>query len=118
MIKEIFFANPNVKRYAFFMLFFQMGMAISLASMPIYFKNENAISAYGMAYSVMAVTGAFSFVYGMFVDKIGFAKALLFALLLYALALSMRVFTHPVVAVMTAIIAGVGASTAILANRS
>lgn len=100
------------------MLFFQMGMAISLASMPIYFKNENAISAYGMAYSVMAVTGAFSFVYGMFVDKIGFAKALLFALLLYALALSMRVFTHPVIAVMTAIIAGVGASTAILANRS
>lgn len=118
MVKEIFFANPNVKRYAFFMLFFQMGMAISLASMPIYFKNENAISAYGMAYSVMAVTGAFSFVYGMFVDKIGFAKALLFALLLYALALSMRVFTHPVIAVMTAIIAGVGASTAILANRS
>lgn len=45
MVKEIFFANPNVKRYAFFMLFFQMGMAISLASMPIYFKNENAISA-------------------------------------------------------------------------
>lgn len=118
MIKEIFFANPNVKQYAFFILLFQMGMAISLASMPIYFKNENAISAYGMAYSVMAVTGAFSFIYGMFVDKIGFAKALLIALLLYATALSMRVFTHPVIAVMTAIMAGIGASTAILANRS
>lgn len=113
-----YFTNPDVRRYALFTLLFQMGMAISLASMPIYFKNENAISAYGMAYSVMAVTGAFSFIYGMFVDKIGFAKALLFALLLYAIALSMRVFTHPVIAVMTAIMAGIGASTAILANRS
>lgn len=118
MIKGIFFANSNVKRYAFFMLFFQMGMAVSLASMPIYFKNENAISVYGVAYSVMALTGAFSFIYGMFVDRIGFVRALLFALLLYATALSMRVVTHPVIAVMTAIMAGIGASTAILANRS
>lgn len=118
MIKNNFFATPNLTRYTLFTLLFQIGMAVSLAAMPIYFKNENAISAYGMAYSVMAVTGAFSFIYGLFVDRIGFAKALVIGIVLYGVALSLRVFTHPVIAVMTAIMAGIGASTAILANRS
>lgn len=118
MIKNNFFATPNLTRYTLFTLLFQIGMAVSLAAMPLYFKNENAISAYGMAYSVMAVTGVFSFVYGLFVDRIGFAKALVIAIILYGIALSMRVFTHPIIAIMTAIMAGIGASTAILANRS
>lgn len=117
MIREIV-ASPNLRQYALFTLCFQAGMSISLAAMPIYFKNENAIAAYGMAYSVMALTGAFSFVYGLFVDRIGFVRALVFGVLLYAIALSMRVFTHPIIAVMTAIMAGMGASTALLANRS
>lgn len=118
MIKNNFFATPNLTRYTLFTLLFQIGMAVSLAAMPLYFKNENAISAYGMAYSVMAVTGAFSFISGLFVDRIGFAKALVIAIILYGIALSMRVFTHPIIAIMTAIMAGIGASTAILANRS
>lgn len=118
MIRDGFFATPNLSRYTLFTLFFQMGMAVSLAAMPIYFKNENALSAYGMAYSAMAITGAFSFVWGVFVDRIGFVRAIIFGVALYGIALSMRVFTHPVMAVMTAIMAGVGASVAILANRS
>ncbi|MDO4441184.1 MAG: MFS transporter [Moraxella sp.] len=117
MLKN-FFATPNISCYTLFTLLFQMGMAVSLAAMPIYFKQEDAISAYGMAYSVMAITGAFSFIYGVFIDRIGFAKALMFGVLLYAIALSMRIFTHPMMAVMTAIMAGIGASVAILANRS
>lgn len=117
-IKDNFFATPSLARYTLFTLLFQTGMAVSLAAMPVYFRNENAISAYGMAYSAMAITGAFSFVYGWFVDKIGFAKALIFGVLLYGLALSLRIITHPIVAVMVAIMAGVGASVAILANRS
>ncbi|UNU73260.1 MFS transporter [Moraxella nasovis] len=118
MIKDNFFGSPNISRYTLFTLLFQMGMAISLAAMPIYFKNENAVSAYGVAYSVMAITGAFSFVYGLFVDRIGFSKALLFGVMLYGVALCMRVFTNPIIAVITAIMAGLGASVAILANRS
>lgn len=118
MFKDRLLTNTQLSRYVVFTLLFQMGMAISLASMPIYFKHENAIPAYGVAYAVMAITGAFSFIYGMVVDRIGFAKALLFGVLLYAVALSMRVFTHPVIAIVTAVMAGVGASTAILANRS
>lgn len=118
MINAIFSSHASLKWYAFFTLFFQMGMAVSLAAMPLYFKHENALAAYGMAYSVMAVTGAFSFAYGLFVDRIGFAKALMFGLLLYAFALSMRVFTSPMIAIMTAIMAGVGASTALLAKRA
>lgn len=118
MIKDNFFANHALSRYTLFTLLFQMGMAISLAAMPIYFKNQNAVATYGVAYSVMAVTGAFSFIYGFFVDKIGFAKGLILGTLLYGIALSMRVFTTPLIAVMTAVMAGIGASIAILANRS
>lgn len=36
-----------------------MAMTLSSMAMPIYFKNHNAISAYGLAYSVMAMTGHF-----------------------------------------------------------
>lgn len=117
MLKH-FFATPAITRYSAFSLCFQMGMAISLAAMPVYFKQQDAVSVYGSAYAVMAVAGAFSFVYGFLIDKIGFARALLFGALLYAIALSMRVFTEPVIAIITAIMAGAGASTAMLANRS
>lgn len=118
MLKQHFFATPAIARYSTFSLYFQMGMAISLAAMPVYFKQQDAVSVYGSAYAVMAVAGAFSFVYGFLIDRIGFAKALLFGALLYAIALSMRIFTEPVIAIITAIMAGAGASTAMLANRS
>lgn len=118
MIKQYFFANTHLSRYTLFTLLFQGGMALSLAAMPLYFKNQNAVSAYGMAYSAMAITGALSFVYGVFVDKIGFARALFIGAILYAIALSMRLLTTPILAVMTAVMAGIGASLTILANRS
>ncbi|OOS05147.1 hypothetical protein [Moraxella cuniculi] len=115
--KAKLFATPAVSRYTYYTLSFQAGMAISLAAMPVYFKNENALAAYGMAYSAMAITGAFSFVYGMMVAKVHFSLALLFGSMLYALALALRIFTTPIVAVMTAVLAGVGASVALLAGR-
>lgn len=92
-------------------------MAISLAAMPVYFKNENALATYGMAYSAMAITGTFSFLYGMAISKVRFALAVLIGSVLYALALALRIFTTPMVAVMTAVLAGVGASVALLAGR-
>lgn len=104
--------------YYIVIFLYQLGMTLSTTAMPIYFKNENAVSVYGVAYSVMAISGAFSFVYGIWVDKIGFIKALWFGIFVYGIALLCRTITTPAIAIMIAIIAGIGASTAGIAIRN
>ncbi len=108
----------NTQTFYRFVFMFQLAMALSITAMPLYFKAQNAISAYGMAYSAMAITGGFSFIYGQWVDKLGYAKALIIGTLLYAIALMLRLITHPVIAVMVAILAGIGACMALLAIQN
>lgn len=108
----------DTQRYCLFVFLYQFGMTLSTTAMPIYFKNENAVSVYGIAYSVMAISGAFSFIYGIWVDKMGFFKALWFGALVYGIALLCRTITTPAIAIMIAILAGMGASTAGIAIRN
>lgn len=110
--------DTNTRHYYRFVFLFQLAMALSITAMPLYFKAQNAISAYGMAYSAMAITGGFSFIYGQWVDKLGYAKALIIGTLLYAIALMLRLITHPVIAVMVAILAGIGACMALLSIQN
>lgn len=104
--------------YYRFVFTFQLAMALSITAMPLYFKSQNAVSVYGMAYSAMAITGGFSFIYGQWVDRLGYAKALIIGTSLYAIALMLRLITHPVIAVMVAILAGIGACMALLSIQN
>lgn len=104
--------------YYRFVFTFQLAMALSITAMPLYFKSQNAVSVYGMAYSAMAITGGFSFIYGQWVDKLGYAKALIIGTLLYAIALMLRLITHPVIAVMVVVLAGIGACMALLSIQN
>lgn len=108
----------NLFRYHTLAFLYFMAMTLSLTAMPIYFKNHNAISAYGLAYSVMAMTGAFSFIYGLLVDKVGYLKMLIFSILLYAIALGLRIFADTYMAIIVAIMAGIGASTGAICIKS
>lgn len=108
----------NLFRYHTLAFLYFMAMTLSLTVMPIYFKNHHAISAYGLAYSVMAITGAFSFIYGLWVDKFGYLKMLIFSILIYGVALGLRVFTDTYIAIVVAIMAGIGASTGAICIRS
>lgn len=108
----------NLFRYHTLAFLYFMAMTLSLTVMPIYFKNHHAISAYGLAYSVMAITGAFSFIYGLWVDKFGYLKMLIFSILVYGVALGLRVFTDTYIAIVVAMMAGIGASTGAICIRS
>lgn len=105
-------------RYHALAFLYFMAMTLSSTVMPIYFKNHQAISAYGMAYSVMAMTGAFSFIYGLWVDKVGYHKMLAISIFIYAISLALRVITDTPIAIMVAIMAGIGASIGAICIRS
>lgn len=57
-------SNNFSKSFTYFNLFFYMGMVISYTVMPLYFKEENSIVAYGFAYSSMALAGLYPYFMG------------------------------------------------------
>lgn len=105
-------------RYHALAFLYFMAMTLSSTAMPIYFKNHDAVSAYGLAYSSMAMTGALAFLLGIWVDKVGYAKMLILAIFIYGTALLFRVVTDVHVAVVVAIIAGIGANIGAICIRS
>lgn len=109
---------PSMLRYYTLTFLYFMAMTLSSTAMPIYFKNHQAVSAYGIAYSVMAITGAFSFIYGLWVDKVGYHKMLAISIFIYAISLALRVITDTPIAIMVAIMGGIGASIGAICIRS
>lgn len=109
--------NKEARKLLVFHLLFFGGMSISKIAHPLWFDQNNALVSYGFSYSAMAIVGAFSFIQGYFSIKIGIRKTVIAGLLLYSLGMFLRIFTTPSLAIIAGVIAGIGASTAIVCIR-
>ena len=103
-------SNNFSKSFTYFNLFFYMGMVISYTVMPLYFKEENSIVAYGFAYSSMALAGALSLFYGKLIDKYDWKKTIIIGTLIYGFAIFGRLLTDVYSSIFFGFMAGLGAS--------
>lgn len=111
-------SNNFSKSFTYFNLFFYMGMVISYTVMPLYFKEENSIVAYGFAYSSMALAGALSLFYGKLIDKYDWKKTIIIGTLIYGFAIFGRLLTDVYSSIFFGFMAGLGASVVLLSIRS
>lgn len=102
---------------AVFSALFAAGMWMSKVAHPLYFEDEGAMTAFGVGYAVMAVAGGFSFLWGSIADRLGGLIAARIGIVLYAVGLAGRLWTDIVPVVVFSAIAGIGASTVLVAIR-
>lgn len=114
---KILIDNREARNLLVFHFLFFGGMSISKIAHPLWFDQNNALVSYGLSYSAMAIVGAFSFIQGYFSIKIGIRKTVIAGLILYSLGMFLRIFTTPSLAIIAGVIAGIGASTAIVCIR-
>lgn len=114
---KILVDNSEARKLLVFHFLFFGGMSISKIAHPLWFDQNNALVSYGFSYSAMAIVGAFSFIQGYFSIKIGIRKTVIAGLILYSLGMFLRIFTTPSLAIIAGVIAGIGASTAIVCIR-
>ncbi len=93
-------------------------MWMSKTIQPLYWNIEGKLSLFSASYVAMAVAGTFSMIYASMIRKAGIRNALLLGYLFYGAGLILR--AYPVnfsVAVLTGVIAGIGASVTGLALK-
>lgn len=100
-----------------FSALFAAGMWMSKIAQPLHFEQEGALVAFGAGYAAMAVAGGFSFALGALADRIGGLVAVRLGALAYAAGIAGRVFTDLVPAIGFSVLAGVGASLALVGIR-
>lgn len=86
---------------------------------PLWFKENDTLYIFGFAYSIMALTGIFSFAFGAFAERIGISKSMRWGCILYSIALFLRIYPHSfILAAISGVLGGVGAGTTIVCMRS
>lgn len=100
-----------------FTVLFAGGMWMSKVAQPLYFEQSGALITFGVGYAVMAVVGGFSFVWGALADRLGGLNAVRIGAAIYCVGIAGRLLTDVVPVVIFAVIAGVGASLALVGIR-
>ena len=100
-----------------FSALFAAGMWMSKVAQPLYFADRGALAAFGAGYAAMAIAGGFSFAFGALADRIGGLTAVRIGTVVYAIGIAGRVMTDLVPAIGFSVIAGVGASLALVGIR-
>lgn len=96
---------------------FVFSMQISKSGQILYLNARGVPEIFAFGYTAMAVAGIGSAYYGRIVDRVGPGVALPAGLGLYSAALGMRVATNAPVLALSGVLAGVSASTVLIAIR-
>ncbi|MFK3671917.1 MFS transporter [Leifsonia aquatica] len=100
-----------------FSVLFASGMWMSKVAQPLHYENAGALVAFGVGYAAMAITGGFSFVWGAIADRLGGLNAVRIGALVYAVGIAGRFLTDVAPTVAFSVIAGAGASLALVGIR-
>jgi len=100
-----------------FSVLFASGMWMSKVAQPLHYENAGALVAFGVGYAAMAITGGFSFVWGAIADRLGELNAVRIGALVYAVGIAGRFLTDVAPTVAFSVIAGAGASLALVGIR-
>lgn len=110
-----------VKGHALFFLFiflFYTGMYCSKIIHPLWFSYAKSLPIFGYSYALMAFVGMFSFFYGSFTQKLGPYKSIVIGCILYSLGIFLRIIPNSyLIASISSILAGIGASTVLICLR-
>jgi hypothetical protein len=110
--------RPGLRtQLAVFSALFASGMWMSKVAQPLHFADHGALVAFGAGYAAMAIAGGFSFAFGAFADRVGGLAAVRIGAVLYAVGIAGRIWTDLVPAVAFSVVAGVGASLALVGIR-
>jgi MFS family permease len=111
--------SSHAQRLIGFNIIFFGGMWASKTIHPLWFQASNSsLSFFGWSYSAMAVAGSLSFFVGYLADRYGITRALRIGLVLYAVGMALRCYTHSLtLAIVSGVIAGLGASTVLVCIR-
>lgn len=110
--------NHNAREFFCFTLLFFGGMWTSKIVHPLWFEQHGHLVYFGISYSVMAGCGYFSFYLGHLADRWGTLKLQRAGTLLYVLGLLLRVFPNSmVIAALSGLLAGLGASSVLTTMR-
>lgn len=104
-------------RLSLFFAVYAAGMWISKIAQPIYFDERGAVLAFGIGYSVMAVAGGLSFVWGALADRWGGSRTMTLGAVVYAVGILLRVEVALPVVVLSGAVAGAGASLVLVGVR-
>jgi MFS family permease len=100
-----------------FSVLFASGMWMSKVAQPLHYENAGALVAFGVGYAAMAITGGFSFVWGAIADRLGGLNAVRIGALVYAVGIAGRFLTDVAPTIAFSVIAGAGASLALVGIR-
>lgn len=104
--------------FSIFQVFFYSIMWTSKTLHPIFFENHHHLEFFGFSYSAMALVGYFSFALGSLSDHLSSKKVIGIGSALYAIGLMLRAFPDSaLIAIMSGLVAGLGASASINALR-
>ena len=110
---------PHLRNYFIFIIAFYVLMNLSKTLQTLYFDAHHQLGNFGLAYSAMALAGAFSFLHAPWVTRISRGNPLLGPLLFYSLGMGLRIFTDSsVLTIAAGLLAGIGASSALYALRA
>jgi hypothetical protein len=113
------YKNPQLKKYFLFTMFFFLVMNLSKALQVLWFDENNKLANFGLSYSSMAFAGVFSFYYAPLLLRVFGKNPLVLPLAIYSLGMALRtVVDSTVVAIISGLLAGIGASTALNAFRT
>ncbi|MGR8007497.1 MFS transporter [Streptomyces hypolithicus] len=110
---------PGARRVAAYTFVFFTGMWLSKTVHPLYFNKHDDLVAFGLSYTAMAIAGTTSVFIGRIADRLGSKPVLVWGTVLYAVGMALRiVHASPVVAVVSGLVAGIGASSVFIALRT
>lgn len=110
--------RPELRtQLAVFSALFAAGMWMSKVAQPLHFAEQGALVAFGAGYAAMAIAGGFSFAFGAVADRIGGLAAVRIGAVLYAVGIAGRIWTDIIPAVSFSVVAGIGASLALVGIR-
>ena len=97
---------------------FLFPMWMSKTLQPLYWDLENKLDLFSASYVSMAIAGTFSLLYAGIVRKLGIRTGLIIGYVFYAVGLILRAYpVNLTVAILTGLIAGIGASVTGLALK-
>lgn len=106
-------------RIAAFVGLFHLGMSMSKALHPLYWRSEGGLAQFSLAYSVMAFAGCLSVFLPSLLVRLGTAGSAMAGTAMYAAGIGLRAAqpSYPI-SIVSGLLGGVGASIVLLATKN
>jgi len=105
--------------FVLFVFIFYAGMSCSRLIQPLWFSQSGCLEIFAFSYSLMAFVGAFSFVFSVYIDRMGVKNSIKVGCLLYSMGMFLRVIPNSyMTAAVSSLLSGLGASTILICLRS